>query len=76
MIKLIKFCQYDRVFLFEKFEKNFEWISSHHGTYMSNVPYKVRINRINLVRGLLLLSMSKKVNFVETKLLELKHLLD
>ena len=66
----------------EKFEKNFERISSHHWSNMSNVSYKVRINRINIVRALLLLSMSKKLrkpweqDWVKTKLLELKHLLD
>ena len=66
----------------EKFEKNFERISSHHWSDMSNVPYKVRIDRINIVRALLLLSMSKKLKkpwgqgWVETKLLALKHWLD
>ena len=45
----------------EKLEKNFERISSHHWSDMSNVPYKVRINRINIFRALLLLSMPKKV---------------
>ena len=67
----------DGVFLLEKFEKTFERISD-----MSNVPYKVRINRINIVWTLLLLSNPKKLKkpsgkgWVETKLLGLKHLLD
>ena len=49
--------------------------------FKCDVPYKVRINRINIIEALLLLSMPKKVNpggqgWAETKLLELKHLLD
>ena len=36
-------------------------ISIHHWSDMSNVPYKVRINRITIVRALLLLSIVKKV---------------
>ena len=49
---------------------------------MSYVPYKVRINRINIVGTLLLLSMPKKVKKTlrarlnGKKLLELKHLLN
>ena len=33
-----------------KFEKNFERISSHHWSVMSDVPYKVRINRMNIAK--------------------------
>ena len=44
----------------EKFDKIFERISSHHWSDMSNVPYKVRINRINIIRVLLLLSVTEK----------------
>ena len=56
----MKFCQQSGVFLWEKFQKNFERISSHHWSDMSNVPYKVRVNRINIVWVLLLLSVPKK----------------
>ena len=45
----------------QKFEKNFEWISSHHWSDMPNVPCKLRSNRINIVQARLLLSMSKKI---------------
>ena len=49
------------MFLLEKFGKIFERISSHHWSDMSNIPWKVRINKINIVRVLFLLSMPKKV---------------
>ena len=45
----------------KKFEKNFEQISSHHWRDMSYASHKVRINRINIIRALLLLSIPKKV---------------
>ena len=57
----------------EKFEKNFERISSHHRNYMSNVPLQSE-NQQNQHR-----SSAEKPGgqgCVETKLLELKHLLD
>ena len=60
MIKTNEICQQSGVFLWEKFQKNFERISSHHWSDMSNVPYKVRVNRINIVWVLLLLSVPKK----------------
>ena len=44
-----------------KFKKNFEWISSHHWSNMSNVTYKVKMNRIKIVQALLLLFMPKTV---------------
>ena len=34
--------------------------TNHHWSDMSNVPYKVRINRINIIRVLLLLSVTEK----------------
>ena len=44
-----------------KSEKNFKRIRSYHWSDISNVLDKVRINRINIVRALLLLSIPKKV---------------